>query len=187
MRNLFNKYSTNLLVLYIKEELIFLPNSMRKTDMFIPLVQKLLDDIIIRNEFSANEHHHMLASLQSSLTHEFNKFWKDNMCKQLQSIYKDVQNIQGIPPGEEVERVTHFSHCNWDPLESIHKVMSPTKSRSLLLIFSNQPSISTLILWSLMVLWWLIPRVLSFMEVLVRARHMLPNWLLCTLYAMVWR
>jgi hypothetical protein len=32
------KYSTNLLVLYIKEELIFLPNSMRKTDMFIPLV-----------------------------------------------------------------------------------------------------------------------------------------------------
>ncbi len=120
--------------------------------MFIPLVQKLLDDIIIRNEFSANEHHHMLAGLQSSLTHEFNKFWKDNMCKQLQSIYKDVQNIQGIPPGEEVERVTHFSHCNWDPVESIHKVMSPTKSRSLLLIFSNQPSISTLILRSLMVL-----------------------------------
>ncbi len=40
-------YSTNLLCLYIKEELIFLPNSMRKTDMFIPLVQKLLDDIII--------------------------------------------------------------------------------------------------------------------------------------------
>ena len=31
-------YSTNLLLLYIKEELIFLPNSMRKTDIFIPLV-----------------------------------------------------------------------------------------------------------------------------------------------------
>ncbi len=29
-------YSTNLLHLYIKEELIFLPNSMCKTDMFIP-------------------------------------------------------------------------------------------------------------------------------------------------------
>jgi hypothetical protein len=41
------------------------------------------------------------------------------MRKQLQSIYKDVQNIQGIPPREEVERVTHFSHCNWDPVESI--------------------------------------------------------------------
>jgi hypothetical protein len=54
-------YSTNLLCLYIKEELIFLPNSMRKTDMFIPLVQKLLDDFIIRNEFSANEHPHTLA------------------------------------------------------------------------------------------------------------------------------
>jgi hypothetical protein len=86
-------YSTNLLVLYIKEELIFLPNSMRKTDMFIPLVQKLLDDIIFRNEFSANEHHHMLAGLQSSLMQKFNEFWKDNMRKQLQSIYKDVQNM----------------------------------------------------------------------------------------------
>ncbi len=77
-------YSTNLLHLYIEEELIFLPNSMHKTDMFIPLVQKLLDDIIIRNEFSANEHPHTLARLQSSPTHEFSQFWKDNMRKQLQ-------------------------------------------------------------------------------------------------------
>ncbi len=38
-----------------------------------------------------------------------------------------------------------------------------------------------------MVLRWLIPRVLSFMEVLVQARHMLPSWLFCLLYAMVWR
>ncbi len=105
-------YFTNLLLLYIKEELIFLPNSMCKTDMFIPLVQKLLDDIIIRNAFSANKHPHMLAGLQSSLTHKFNEFWKDNMHKQLQSIYKDVQNMQGIPPREEVERVTRYNHCD---------------------------------------------------------------------------
>jgi hypothetical protein len=87
---------------------------MRKTDMFIPLVQKLLDDIIIRNEFSANEYPHTLAGLQSSLMHKFNEFWKDNMCKQLQSIYKDVQNMQGIPPREEVERVTRYNHCGWN-------------------------------------------------------------------------
>jgi hypothetical protein len=105
-------YSTNLLRLYIEEELIFLPNSMRKTDMFITLVQKLLDDIIISNEFSANEHPHTLVGLQSSLTHIFNQFWKDNMRKQLQSIYKDVQNMHGIPPREEVERVTRYNHCD---------------------------------------------------------------------------
>jgi hypothetical protein len=112
-------YSTNLLHLYIKEELIFLPNSMRKTDMFIPLVQKLLDDIIIRNEYPANKHPHTLAGLQSSrsLTHKFNQFWKDNMHKQLQSIDKDVQNMQGIPPREEVERVTRYNHCDWNPTE----------------------------------------------------------------------
>jgi hypothetical protein len=111
-------YSTNLLCLYIEEELIYLPNSMRKTDMFITLVQKLLDDIIISNEFSANEHPHTLAGLQSSLTHEFNQFWKDNMRKQLQSIYKDVQNMQGIPPREEVERVTRYNHCDWNPTKN---------------------------------------------------------------------
>jgi hypothetical protein len=108
-------YSTNLLLMYIKEELIFLPNSMHKTDMFIPLVQKLLDDIIMRNEFSANEHPHTLAGLQSSLMHKFNELWRGNMCKQLQSIYKDVQNMQGIPPREEVERVTRYNHCDWNP------------------------------------------------------------------------
>ncbi len=87
--------------------------------MFIPLVQKLLDDIIIRNEFSANEHPHILAGLQSSLTHEFNEFLKDNMRKQLQSIYKDVQNMQGIPLREEVERVTCYNHCDLNPTEII--------------------------------------------------------------------
>ncbi len=112
-------YSTNLLLLYIEEELILLPNSMRKTDMFIPLVQKLLDDIIIRNEFSANKHPHMLARLQSSLMHKFNEFWKNNMRKQLLSIYKNVQNMQGIPPREEVERVTRYNHCDWNPAEII--------------------------------------------------------------------
>ncbi len=109
-------YSTNLLQLYIKEERVFLPNSMCKTDMYIPLVEKLFDDIIIRNEYSANEHPHTLAGLQSSLTHEFNEFWKDNTRKQLQSIYKDVQNMQGIPPREEVERVTHYNHCDWNSI-----------------------------------------------------------------------
>jgi hypothetical protein len=117
-QSLYN-YSTNLFLLYIEEELIFLPNSMRKTDMFIPLVQKVLDHIIIRNEFSANKHPHTLAGLQSSLTHKFKEFWKHNMRKQLQSIYKDVQNMQGIPPREEVERVTCYNHCDWNPTEII--------------------------------------------------------------------
>jgi hypothetical protein len=112
-------YSTNLFRLYIEKELIFLPNSMRKTDMFIPLVQRLFDDIIMRNEFSATEHPHTMTGLQSSLTVKFNEFWRDNTRKQLQSIYKDCQNIRGIPLRGEVENVTRFSHCDWDPVESI--------------------------------------------------------------------
>jgi hypothetical protein len=112
-------YSTNLFRLYIEKELIFLPNSMRKTDMFIPLVQRLFDDIIMRNEFSATKHPHTMTGLQSSLTDKFNEFWSVNLCKQLQSIYKDCQNISGIPLRGEVESVTRFSHCDWDPVESI--------------------------------------------------------------------
>ena len=112
-------YSTNLFRLYIEKELIFLPNSMRKTDMFIPLVQRLFDDIIMRNEFSATEHPHTMTGLQSSLTDKFNEFWRDNTRKQLQSIYKDCQNIRGIPLRGEVESVTRFSHFDWDPVESI--------------------------------------------------------------------
>ena len=112
-------YSTNLFRLYFEKELIFLPNSMRKTDMFIPLVQGLFDNIIMRNEFSATKHHLTVTGSQSSLTDKFNELWRNDMLKQLQSIYKDCQNICSIPLRGEVESVTPFSHCDWDPLESI--------------------------------------------------------------------
>jgi hypothetical protein len=56
-------YSTKLIRVYIENELIYLPNSMHKLDMFIPIVACLFDDIIIRNEFSATEHPHTMAGL----------------------------------------------------------------------------------------------------------------------------
>jgi hypothetical protein len=114
-----HNYSTKLFHMYIKNEFIHLSNSMRKMEMFIPLVQHLFDDTIVRKVFSMSEHPHTMASLQSSLTNKFCEFWRDNTCKQLQSIYKDCQNIQVIPPREEVESVTCFSHCNWDSTETI--------------------------------------------------------------------
>ena len=109
------QYSTDLVQLYILNELTFLANSMRKTDIFITLVQRLFDDIIIRNEFSANEHPHTIAGLQLSLTDEFCQFWIDNRRKQLQSIYKEYHNLEGIPVREQVENVTRSGFINWDP------------------------------------------------------------------------
>ena len=109
------QYSTDLVRLYIMNELTFLANSMRKTDIFIALVQRLFDDIIIRNEFSANEHPHTIAGLQLSLTDEFHQFWRDNIRKQLQSIYKDYQNLEGIPDRVQVENVTRSGNIDWDP------------------------------------------------------------------------
>jgi hypothetical protein len=70
---------------------------MCKTDIFITLVQQLFDDIIIRNEFSANKHPHTIDGLQLSLTDEFCQFWIDNRRKQLQSISLLVRvGIAGI-------------------------------------------------------------------------------------------
>ena len=129
-------YSTNLFRLYIAKELIFLPNSIQKTDMCIPFVQCLFDDIITRNEFSATEHPHTMTGLQRSLTDKFNEFWRYNIHRQLQSIYKDCQHIHGIPLRGEVESVMRFSHCDWDPVEIISqhddRALIPTTSKSLL-------------------------------------------------------
>jgi hypothetical protein len=71
-------YLSNLLCLYVLNELQYLPKSMRRTDTYIPLVQCLFDDVIIRNKFSATEHPYMMAGLQTSLTNTFNEFWSDN-------------------------------------------------------------------------------------------------------------
>ncbi len=87
--------------------------------MLIPLVQCLFDDNIISNEFATTEYPHTMTGLQSSITNKFYQFWKDNMCKQFQSIYKDYQNIQGIPPRLEVENITRYNHCNWDPVDTL--------------------------------------------------------------------
>ena len=111
-------YSSNLLLLYILNELQYLPNSMCRTDTYIPLVQRLFDDVIIQNKFSDTEHPYTMVGLQTSLTNSFNEFWRDNTRKQLQSIYKDCQDSPDIPTRGEVERVTRFSQCHWDPLTS---------------------------------------------------------------------
>jgi hypothetical protein len=65
-------YLSNLLRLYILNELQYLPNSMRRTDTYIPLLQRLFDDVIIQNEFSTTEHPYMMACLQTILTNTFN-------------------------------------------------------------------------------------------------------------------
>ncbi len=65
-----------------------------------------------------DEHPYTMAGLQTSLTNTFNEFWGDKTCKQLQSIYKDFQDSPDIPIREEVERVTRFSHCHRDPMQS---------------------------------------------------------------------
>jgi hypothetical protein len=139
-----HSYSINLVCLNIKNELIHLPNSMCKMGMFIPLVQCLCDDIIVRNEFSITKHSLTMAGLQSSLTDKFNEFWRDNMRKQLQSIYKDCQNIQCIPPREEVESVTLISHCNWDLTEIIAQYDGQSNKPYQEQVFATKVSKSTI-------------------------------------------
>jgi hypothetical protein len=65
-------YLSNLLRLYILNELQYLPNSMHRMDTYIPLLQHLFDDVITQNKFSATEHPYTMAGLQTSLTNTFN-------------------------------------------------------------------------------------------------------------------
>ncbi len=80
--------------LYVYSSNLLHPSSMHRTDTYIPLVQRLFDDVIIQNEFSATKYPYTMAGLQSSLTDKFNEFWRDNMHEQLQSMYKDFQKTR---------------------------------------------------------------------------------------------
>ena len=50
-----HRYVNELLTRYIVDQVVYYPNSLRKTDSFIVLAKRLFEEIILHDEFVANE------------------------------------------------------------------------------------------------------------------------------------
>ena len=109
-----------LLYNYVTKQVVYLPNSFRRTDGFVVHARQILEDIVMRDEFPQFEIPFLTTELFASNEEKFKKFWDDMKASQLDSIYATLgRNTPGIPDRRDVENASRYDHLRWDPTRSL--------------------------------------------------------------------
>ena len=105
-----------LLYNYVTKQVVYLPNSFRRTDGFIVHARQILEDIVMRDEFPQFEIPFLTTELFASTEEKFKSFWDDMKASQLDSIYATLgRNTPGIPDRRDVENASRYDNLRWDP------------------------------------------------------------------------
>ena len=108
-------YVDKLLMNYIVNQVVYYPNSLRATAGFIEMADKLFSDIIIRDEFTANEIPFTVTDMLNEAEEHQIRIWNEITESQLISIYKTLGAIPHIPSRVEVASATRTGPHYWDP------------------------------------------------------------------------
>ena len=104
---------------YIEDEVVYLPNSMNRSETFIVMAKRIFDDSIIHNEISINElPPFSMNSLRVQKSAENERFWRANVESQVESIYSMLQEKENYPIKDEILEVTRELPMNWDLISS---------------------------------------------------------------------
>ncbi len=88
----------NLLHAYIVKQLVFLPNSVRKSDGFITQARQIMEDVIMRNKFPLFEIPFLTTDLYTTTEEKHVQFWNNIKKSQLDSIMFLWETLQVSPP-----------------------------------------------------------------------------------------
>lgn len=114
------QYSRNVSKSFFKEQLVFYPNPMFKTESFIVLAKTLFDDIIIKNILPINElPPFTMNQLREVVTEKNKQFWIENNECQLHAIYSVVADLFDVPEKESVLNASKNNPLEWNPLDVI--------------------------------------------------------------------
>ena len=87
-------YVNNIWLRYVLDQFDFYPNSIKNTDGFIVMVNRVFEEIIFHDEFPANKIPFTLTELLNNAKREQVQWWDKIMASQLTAIY---QTLDGIP------------------------------------------------------------------------------------------
>ena len=85
---------------YIINQVVYYPNSLRATAGFIEMADNFFSDIIIRDEFTANEIPFTVTDMLNKAEEHQIRIWNEITESQLISIYKTLGTIPHIPSRE---------------------------------------------------------------------------------------
>ena len=113
------RYANELLHKYIVEQLVFYPNSLRKSDGWIVMASRVFEDIIVHDEFTANEIPFTMTELLNNTEQDHHRFWNEMKESQLTSVFTTLRGIPNLPTREDILNSTRDLPFSWDPVQTM--------------------------------------------------------------------
>ena len=127
-------YSNNLLRKYILEQLVYYPNSMRKSVSYIIEAKHIFDEVIIQDSLPINDIPPCLRTqIAAQIDEENNSNWSDMKSNQIETMYASLHNaieLCNIPSKENllnatktnpIPSVDNENFPGWDPINDFQK------------------------------------------------------------------
>ena len=103
-------YSNNLLRKYIVEQLVYYPNSLRKSVSYIIEAKHIFDEVIIHDSLPINDIPPCLRTqIAAQIDEENNSNWSDMKTNQIETMYASLHNaieLCNIPSKENLMNAT---------------------------------------------------------------------------------
>ena len=112
-------YANKLLHKYIVEQLVFYPNSLRKSDGWIVMASRVFEDIIVHDEFTANEIPFTMTELLNNTQQEHSCFWNELRDSHFTSALTTLRGIPNLPTREDILNSSRGMPFTWDPVETM--------------------------------------------------------------------
>ena len=98
---------------------MYCPNSLCKSDGWIVIASRFFEDIIVHDEFSANDIPFMLTELLNEAEDNEVRFWNGMKEYQLTSIYATLGDMPNLPDHDDIMNASKFNPRPWDAVESM--------------------------------------------------------------------
>ena len=116
------QYVKNLTKLYIESQVVYYPNSIKKTETYIVMANGIFEDVILHNSIPIFElPPYSMNSLRDTKTVENVCFWELLIVSQLQSSRSALKHMENIPSVEEIINVDREKPLEWSPLTTFYQ------------------------------------------------------------------
>lgn len=111
------KYCNDLMRMYLRRQLCFYANSIRKTDIYIINAYRLLRTVIVQNAFPLFDNPCLMSQIQMNMEEKAAQTWPDIKNRVLAAYRAHVGSPPNFPTVEAVAAANHLNPISWDPSE----------------------------------------------------------------------
>ena len=116
------QYIREITKLYIESQIVYYPNSMKRTETYIVMAYGIFEDVILHNSISIFElPPFSMNTLRDTTTSENKRYWDSIKNSQYRSAVSSLQHMENIPSEQEIEDVDRNNPHDWDPVSHFNQ------------------------------------------------------------------